>query len=195
MTYSEFTKLADILNESVLADKKFGQALDKCVSFSMLFSFWKDVVGKRFEKISIPYDLKGQVLFVSVMSPVVTQELSLYKADLLKKIEPYAEGLNFKITDIRFDYKNWFAVKSNNESENSSNGSSVFDIVTPEYYTDKDYEAIGLDNNETKEFQKFRENLENNEFLPKNLKEKIYNNAVMMYKAQKLRKAEKDRRK
>ncbi len=185
VTYSEFTKLADILNESVLADKKFGQTLDYCVSCSMLFGFWKDVVGKRFEKVSVPYEFKNSVLYVSVMSPVVTQELSMFKADIIKKYEPYAQGLNFVIKEIRFDYKNWFAVK---KSIDNANGSNAFDADSPEYYTEKDYEAIGLDNDEKLEFEKLRKSFDNNVFLPENVKEKMYNNAVIMYKAQKLRK-------
>ncbi len=195
MTYSEFTKLADILNESVLADKRFGQALDKCVSCSMLFGFWKDVVGKRFEKVSIPYDLKGTVLFVSVMSSVVVQELSMYKAELLKKIEPYADGLNFKITDIRFDYKNWQSVKNNIEEISggkTKSGSKAFDIDVPEYYTEQDYETIGLDNNEEDEFEKLRESFAQHEFLPEGLREKILKSAMTGYKAKKLRDKEKE---
>lgn len=185
MTFSEFTKLADILNESVLADKKYGQALDKYVSCSMLFDFWRDVVGKRFEKITIPYDIKGTVLFVSVASPAVIQDLSFMKADIIKKYAPYAEGLNFKITDIRFDYKNWMSIKN---PSNGSKGSNAFDIDSPEYFTQKDYETICLDNNEENEFAELKNSLSNVEFLPEKLKEKIYNNALVQYKAQKLRK-------
>ncbi len=191
MTYSEFSKLADILNESVLADKSFGQALDNCVSCSMLFAFWKDVVGKRFEKISIPYELKKGILFVSVISPVVTQELCMYKADIIKKYEPYAKGLNLEIKDIRFIYKNWLDVKNNIEN---SNDSKAFDSPHPEYYTEKDYETIGFDKSEEEAFQKVWENLQANKYLPESLKKKLYNNAVIQYKAQKLRKMEKEQK-
>ena len=190
MTYSEFTKLADILNESVLADKRYEQALNKCVSCSMLFGFWGNIVGKRFKKISIPYDFKKTTLFVSVMSSAVVQELTFYKADLLKKLEPYAKGLNFTINDIRFDYKNWQSVKNSiNSDTNQSNGSKAFDIDTPSYYTEKDYETIGLDNNEKLEFEKLRETIFNIESMPPHLKEKMFNNALNQYKAKKLRKS------
>ncbi len=192
MTYSEFTKLADILNESVLADKRYEQALNKCVSCSMLFGFWGNIVGKRFEKISIPYDFKKTTLFVSVMSSAVVQELTFYKADLLKKLEPYAKGLNFTINDIRFDYKNWQSVKNSiNSDTNQSNGSKAFDIDTPSYYTEKDYETIGLDNSEKEEFERLKKSFEENEFLSDKLREKMYNNALIQYKAQKLRGKEK----
>lgn len=191
MTYSEFTKLADILNESVLADKRYEQALSKCVSCSLLFSFWGNVVGKRFEKITIPYDFKGTTLYVSVMNSVVVQELSLYKADLLKKLEPYASGFNFTITNIRFDYKNWQSVKSSIDSiKNPSSGSKIFDIDSPNYYTEKDFETIGLDNREEEEFEMLKKSFEKNKFLSAKLREKMYSNAIIQYKAQKLRNKE-----
>ena len=186
MTYSEFSKLADVLNESVLADKRYGQALNKCVSFGTFFSFWENIVGKRFVKISIPYNLKGTTHLVSVVNSVVVQEMSLYKADILKKMEPYAKGLNFTINDIRFDYKNWLSIKNEFNKESSK----AFDIDAPEYYTDKDFEKICIDNDEELELQKVRENLLKNESLPAETKERIYNNILKSIKAQKLRKNE-----
>lgn len=176
------SKLSDILNESVLTGNGFGQALDKC----MLFNFWKNAVGRKFEKISIPYDLKGALLFVSVQSPVIMQELTLFKADIIEKYKPYAEGLGFKILDIKFDYKNWRSVSLG--VNGSKNSSEIFDTDTPEYYTSEDYETIGLDNNEEFEFDELKKSIENIEFLPEELKEKMYNNALKQYKARKLRK-------
>lgn len=180
MTNKGSSKLSDILNESVLTNSGFGQALDKC----MLFNFWKSIAGRRFEKMSIPYDLKGTLLFVTVQSPAVIQDLSLFKNDIIEKYKPYAEGLGFKITDIKFDYKNWRSVKY---TLNNETASGIFDSDMPDYYTDKDYETIGLDNNEEKEFKNLRESIEKINFLPPELKEKMYNNALNQYKAQKLR--------
>ena len=153
----DFSKLSDILNESVLTVNKeswrFGQAFDKSMSCCMLFKFWKNVAGKKFEKLSIPYELKGATLFVSVMSPAVIQELSFFKKELIEKYAPYAEGLNLKITDIRFDYKNWSVIKASFGENNSD--SKAFDTDIPDYYTQKDYETIGLDNIEEEEPDEF----------------------------------------
>ena len=146
----------------------------------------ENIVGKRFVKISIPYNLKGTTLLVSVVNSVVVQEMSLYKADILKKMEPYAKGLNFTINDIRFDYKNWLSIKNEFNKESSK----AFDIDAPEYYTDKDFEKICIDNDEELELQKVRENLLKNESLPAETKERIYNNILKSIKAQKLRKNE-----
>ena len=123
---------------------------------------------------------------VSVVNSVVVQEMSLYKADILKKMEPYAKGLNFTINDIRFDYKNWLSIKNEFNKESSK----AFDIDAPEYYTDKDFEKICIDNDEELELQKVRENLLKNESLPAETKERIYNNILKSIKAQKLRKNE-----
>lgn len=182
MKNNDFSKISDILNGSVLNSGRFGQALEKSMSCGMLFSFWKNVVGKRFEKLAIPYDLKGTTLFVSVMSPTVLQELSFFKADIIQKYAPYAEGLSFKISDIRFDYKNWYSIK------NTGKASEAFDTDMPDYYTDKDFETVNLNNSEEEEFLKLKETVANIDFLPETIKEKMYNNAVKQYKAQKLRK-------
>ncbi len=178
MKNNNFSKISDILNESVLTNQKFGQAFDKC----MLFDFWKTVVGKRFEKFSIPYDLKGTVLFVSAQSPAIIQELSFYKADIIKKYTPYAQGLNFKITDIRFDYKNWGNIKKSKQK------SDAFDVDNPDIYTEDDFEAVILDDTEEIEFNELQKKISNIDFLSDSLKEKIYTNARNSYKAQKLRK-------
>lgn len=185
---NDFTKISDILNESVLTGNCCPwseQTFEKSAKQAMLFSFWKDVTGKKFEKLSIPYELKGSILFVSAASPAVIQELSFFKKDIIEKYLPYAKGLELNITDIRFNYKNWGSIK-NSFSENSS---TAFDADMPVYYTEKDYETIGLDNNETLEFEKLREIVFNLKSMPLPLKEKMFNNALNQYKAKKLRKS------
>ena len=94
--------------------------------------------------------------------------------------------MNFTINDIRFDYKNWLSIKNEFNKESSK----AFDIDAPEYYTDKDFEKICIDNDEELELQKVRENLLKNESLPAETKERIYNNILKSIKAQKLRKNE-----
>ncbi len=186
---NDFSKISDIINESVLSkDAKgawSGQTFNKSANQAMLFGFWKDVVGKKFEKLSMPYELKGSILFVSAASPAVIQELGFYKNDIIEKYLPYAKGVDLNITDIRFNYKNWMSIK-NASPENSS---AAFDTDTPVYYTEKDYETIGLDNNEKLEFEKLRETIFNIESMPPHLKEKMFNNALNQYKAKKLRKS------
>ncbi len=181
----EFSKISDILNESAHTHKGFGQAFEKSKTCNMFFSFWKNIVGKKFEKLSIPYELKGSTLFVSVISPAVIQELSFFKKDIIEKCMPYADGLNLKITEIRFNYKNWTSIKAS--TSNKQNSDSSFDKDVPDYYTDKDYETIGLDNNEETEFNKLKETISKVESLPPHLKEKMYNNVLNQYKAKKLR--------
>lgn len=181
----EFLKISDILDTSVRTFNRFGQAFEKSKTCSMFFSFWKDVVGKKFEKLSIPYELKGSILFVSAVSPAVIQELNFFKKEIIEKYTPYAEGLNLKLTDIKFDYKNWASIKSQMQGDLKS--SKTFDTDTPDYYTEKDYETIGLDNSEEADFKKLKNTLENVKSLPPYLKEKMFNNALNQYKAKKLR--------
>lgn len=182
---NDFSKLSDVLNESVLTDNRFGQAFEKSRNYNILFSFWKNIVGKKFEKFSIPYELKGSILFVSVVNPAIIQELTFFKQDIIEKYSPYAKDLNLNITDIRFDYKNWLSIKSASNSEKSNR---AFDTDTPDYYTEKDYETIGLDNVEEQQFNNLKETIQKVEFLPPHLKDKLFNSALNQYKAKKLRK-------
>lgn len=182
---NEFSKISDILDTSVRTFNRFGQAFEKSKTCSMFFSFWKDVVGKKFEKLSIPYELKGSILFVSAASPAVIQELNFFKKEIIEKYTPYAEGLELKLTDIRFDYKNWGSIKA--QLSDDAKSEKLFDTDTPDYYTQKDYETIGLDNSEEADFEKLKNTLENVKSLPPQLKEKMFNNALNQYKAKKLR--------
>lgn len=190
MKKNEFSKISDILNESVLTNERFGQAFDKSKNSCMLFKFWKNVVGRKFEKLSIPYDIKGSILYVSVINPAVIQELNFFKKEIIEKYTPYADGLNYKITDIRFNYKNWSEVKASDGNTNTAN--KIFDTDTPSYYTENDYEKIGLDNIEEKEFEELKKSIINVESMPPLLKEKMFNNALNQYKAKKMRKLSSD---
>lgn len=171
-----FSKFSDIINESALK-QMFGQALDKC----MLFEFWKNIAGKKFEKVSIPYEIKGGVLFVSVASSTVAQELGFFKADLIKNAMPYVKGLKFNLVDIRFNYKNWREIKAGGKS-------AAFDESLSVPYTEEDFNSVDLTENERKEFDELYRSLLKNDFIPESVREKFYNSILNQFKAQKLRK-------
>ncbi len=98
-----FSSLGDIIDETLANNPQYNFAL-KC---SALFSFWGQIVGPKFEKFSKPVNLFHGKLNVVCKSPVVAQELTMFKSELLEKISKFATPLDLKITDLVFSYKNW----------------------------------------------------------------------------------------
>lgn len=98
-----FSSIGEIIDETLADNPRYKFAI-KC---STLFSFWEQVVGPKFAKFSKPVNLNYNKLFVVCKNPAVVQELTMFKADLLKKISKFCEPLNLKITDFVFSYKDW----------------------------------------------------------------------------------------
>jgi len=76
-----------------------------------LLNFWPQIVGPRFEKISKAISVQkrgdGHVLMVAVLSSSVSQELYMFKGDILRKLEHISKSLDFDIKDIIFSVKLW----------------------------------------------------------------------------------------
>ena len=107
--YSKFQNIGDILKEF---KKKLGPSRQSKVT--TLFLTWKEIVGSKMAEMSRPVGLsKEKILFVTCKNSLITQELYLSKARILKSLQYYAESLNLKINDINFSHKNWG--KYNNE--------------------------------------------------------------------------------
>lgn len=104
--YTGFESLGDIMGG---VTKKLG--IERGLKEITLLKIWPKLVGKRFENssraISIINKGKIDILFVAVKSSVVSQELYMFKFDILKKIKLSADSLGFNITDINFSTKFW----------------------------------------------------------------------------------------
>lgn len=101
--YTDFTSTQELMEE-LLENKD----LKKAVKRSNLYKFWGRVAGVKFAKKSKPFStLGGGVMVIACETPAVAQELMLKKAQLLAKFKPYADSLNIKVTDFRFDTKKW----------------------------------------------------------------------------------------
>ena len=98
-----FSSLGDIIDQTLLNNPRYDFAM-KC---STLFGFWGQIVGSKFEKFSKPVNLAGGKLSVVCKSPVVVQELTMFKAELLEKTAKFATPLGLQVTDFIFSYKNW----------------------------------------------------------------------------------------
>lgn len=170
----QFSKVSDILNETVLADKNYSASIKKAVAFG----FWGNICGSRFSKFSVPYDIKGQTLFVAVKNPQVMQELIFHKEMILKKISDYFLPLNIKVAEIRYDYKNWNKLNTSSVLEGDEN---LF------YYSENEIDSVSLDEGEMRELSNVTNTISNMSFLDENLKDKYMRNVAASIKAKKLR--------
>lgn len=168
--------IGELISLSTFCEKINSKDITKVAKYSTIFSFWAEIVGKKFESISRPYSIKGAKLFVMAKSPVVIQELTLFKTALLKKINSYSLPLGIEIKDIVFDYKNF--------DKKDDTSSSDFIEDKPETITEQELLSIKTD---SELVEKTKDSIEKLKFLPADKKEELLNKILLSYKAQKFR--------
>ena len=98
--------------EEIIGSMMSNPQMKKAITRTNMYNFWEQILPEKFKKKSKPYSmLPGGKMVVACQSPVVAQELSLYKIVLLQKFAPYMKSLNMKVSDIKFDPKKWPAVE------------------------------------------------------------------------------------
>ncbi|MBE7706679.1 MAG: DUF721 domain-containing protein [Cyanobacteria bacterium SIG30] len=137
---------------------------------AVFFSFWPDIVGSKFSSFSKPYSLKSNKLFVVCKNSFVSQEISMYKKDILKKTSVYAKGIGLEINDIVFSYKNWNDLNKTFEDDLDEENSEI--DFSDDIYVDE---------------EKIYKILSENKFLDDNLKKKFAENIIKSVKAKSLR--------
>ncbi len=106
---NETNTISSFLNSTIFSDIKKEAKFGFVVKQSTIFSFWNNIVGAKFANYTKPYAIRYSKLYVSAKSPVIVQELSLYKNKILKNINTYSKPLGIEIKDIVFNYKNFSA--------------------------------------------------------------------------------------
>ncbi len=160
--------ISELLNSKAFCNAMGKDKLNSAIKHSTIFSFWSNIVGAKFSNITKPSVIKGQKLYVSAKNPVVIQELTLYKAKLISKINSYSKPLGVEINDIIFNYKNYSTTqpKTLNDKEDK-----------PIWYKSSELRDIEIDNNTKEEFKKHVEKINFlNKEQKKNLLSKIINN-------------------
>ena len=165
-----------LIKSSVFAQSLNDTKLQSVIKHSTIFSFWGEIAGKKFEKISIPYLIKGSVFYVSARSPVIIQELSLYKDILIKKINSYSMPLGIEIKKISFSYKNYDEIVANNIPQNYPEDETV-------WYNQNDLDKVELELD-----KKISAAINNIKFLSDEQKKELIYKINSNYKAQYLRK-------
>jgi len=136
---AEPKSLNSILNK-VLKDIGVERGLREIAFMNM----WSEIVGPRFKDnskvVSIKRKSDHDVLLVAVSSSVVSQELFLYKKDILRKLSHIALTLEFNIKDLIFSTKLW-AEKQESSFINNKQDDVHFFKVNP---TNKELEEISV---------------------------------------------------
>ena len=179
---NETLSIGSLIDSSIFAKSLKDGRLQDIVKHSTIFSFWGEIVGRKFEKITKPYAIKKSIFYVSVKSPVVSQELSLNKKILIKKINSYSMPLGFEIKDIIFEYKNFEVIASKNLDNQSKNYADESLI----WY---DYEALDKIEIDPAIMGKIRASVSKISFLNDGQKEKLILKIIQNHKAELLRKA------
>ena len=101
--YSKFENVSDILSD--LKKKLKPKQQSKVMT---LFLAWNEIAGHKLAEFSRPVGLsKDKTLIVACKNSMISQELYLNKARILKSTQFYAQSLQLKVEDIRFSHKIW----------------------------------------------------------------------------------------
>ena len=174
--YSDFNDVGSVL-DSVIKNSDLQYGIKK----SVLTKFWPKVVGKKFENYSRPESLnRSGILSVACANATVTSELTMFKHDILKKLEPYSKSLDLKIVDIAFSHKIWTTgkteerVEETGETEERSEDKKTFEEIN--------YDEIELDE---AEIQTIQNCVNTNKFASEEQRKKMFEAIVRDLKHQK----------
>ena len=179
LVYSEMNPLGNIV-DSVINNSSLKIGLKKAT----LLKFWTKTAGKKFEKVSEISKLMQKpdgkyILFVACANSSVTAELTMFKSQLIKKMNTFALPLGIEIEDINFSHKIW---QSPEEKINENEFKLLDENPYKENLTGFSPDEIQLEEDEVNEI---RNNIENNKALSPEQKKRFFNSIVNDLKVQK----------
>lgn len=142
---SKTQTLSELIHSSVFSQKDAKNKINSVIKHSTIFSFWENIVGAKFSKFTKPYAIKYNKLYVSAKSPIIIQELNLYKRTVLNKVNSYSRPLGIEITDIIYNYKNYCA-------QNPITQTNVED--TPVWFEKSEIQNVKIDEEKKEAFAK-----------------------------------------
>ena len=170
------THIGELISKTTFGDMIKGSKVGQIIKHSTIFSFWNNIVGAKFANYTKPYSIKFNKLYVSAKSPVIVQELSLYKAKIIRNINSYSMPLGIEIKDVVFSYKN-------------------FAVSTPETLKGVEDKPIQLTKSQIdtskidKEVEEgIKKNIDKIKFLNEEQKENFSNKIITTYKAKNFQK-------
>lgn len=170
--YTDFNSLGHLVNK-VVQDSNLRQGIKK----TTIFKFWSKVVGKKFEKYSKIEAINQQnVLIVACANSMVSSELTMFKSDILKKINGYAKPLGIEIIDINFSHKIWKKEVIDQEINVEEKNPYKKDL------TGFNADEIVLDN---AEIESVKKSVMNNTFATEEQRRKMFDAIILDLKIQK----------
>lgn len=171
---SDTKTISDLINSALFSESFSKEKVNLFVKYSTIFSFWEDIAGKKYSKITIPYEIKNGKIYISAKSSVVAQELQLYKDKILKKINSYSMPLGIEIKEMVFNCKNF---------------SKITSLKTEEYIEDKPvwYNISALNKQNEKEEDIILESIRKIKFLSEEQKDILAKKAIFANRAKNIR--------
>jgi len=170
--YTDFNSLGNLVN-TVIQNSNLRQGVKKAT----VFKFWSKVVGKKFEKHSKIEAINQQnVLIVACANSAVSSELTMFKSDIIKKFNTYANPLDINITDINFSHKIWR--HSSQEQEKTTEEKNPYKKDLSGFNA----EEITLDIHEV---ESVRNSVMNNKFATEQQRQKMFDAIILDLKIQK----------
>lgn len=177
--YCDMDALGSVM-DSVLQNPVLRRGMKKAT----LFKFWAKIAGKKFENVSRIESLNSRngkaVLTVACSNAAVTSELLMYKTQLLKKMNTYANPLGIEIDDINFSHKIW--KQETSEPTFEGNVTVLTENPYKEDLTGFDAEKIKISD---EEISAIKENISNNKALSSDQQERLLNSIIYDIKVQK----------
>ena len=179
---NSFNNLDSVLN-SVMVDL----GLDKGLKQQEFAKLWSKIVGPKFQNSSKVVYLQSRqgedILTVAVSSPAVSQELSFFKEDIIKKIKVVAKDFNYNIKDIFFDSKLWEELKEDIKQKKEEENKNFYKIE--KNFSEEDLKKIQLPESVV---ESIKDSLKDQKFSSEEMKEKMFNIIIKDLKTQEWRK-------
>jgi len=175
------------LLDSVLNTVMVDLGLDKGLKQQEFAKLWSKIVGPKFQNSSKVVYLQSRqgedILTVAVSSPAVSQELSFFKEDIIKKIKVVAKDFNYNIKDIFFDSKLWEELKEDIKQKKEEENKNFYKIE--KNFSEEDLKKIQLPESVV---ESIKDSLKDQKFSSEEMKEKMFNIIIKDLKTQQWRK-------
>lgn len=160
--------------------------IDRGLKELTLKNLWPEIVGERFKDNSRVVSVinKGSYysLLVSVSSSSISQELFLFKKDILRKLSSIAMPLGFNIKDIIFSAKYWHVAEIKEFSDKKEENVSHFFYKNP---TDTELQKVKVSD---EIIESVKKSIETQTFSSPELKDRMLHTIIKDIKTQMWRK-------
>lgn len=173
INYSDMSDISEVLDEF---KQKYG--FDKSIKQATLFGFWKKVVGRKFANNTKCVSLNDEgVLTVACKNSFISNELFMFKDEIIRKTNVYANPLGIAIVDVMFSHKIW-------KDEKTTLNQDLQEASPPPKIPDELLEKVELD---VEDIEIIKNSIDDQAFVNDEQKVKMFNAIMKNLKEQKLK--------